>query len=323
MLDRGAARLLSAGSAASSADLLRSLHDLMRHAEPDQCVHHLQHPDRPEGLQVTVAALQQGAGQELRVASLVDLAAAQDPQRQCTAFISELAHDLRAPLTVIQGYLEQVLDSGEMSAGDRADCLNLVLNEIHHMSALLSSLLESGRYYSHPPELHLQPQDPGELVAHVVDRLRRQADEAGVAVHKRVAEGLPYIHADAHCLIRVFTNLLTNALKYTPEGGTVEVSAVEAGEYLLFTIKDSGPGLTPRQVSVIWEPYYTLDVKPRHALTESAGLGLSIVRRLVALHGGHSGVESAEGQGASFWFTIPLYKPDQPDATGSRQRDDL
>ncbi len=148
--------------------------------------------------------------------------------------------------------------------------------------------------------IELRPMSAADIVAQTVDPLRNGFDEKGIRLVLEVADGLPSVMADSSCIGLALTNLLSNALKYTPRDGTVRVAVEADGEFVAFTVADSGPGIPEQFASRIFERFFRV---PSASGPTGAGLGLAIAREIVTVHGGTIGFH-IDG-GSVFTFKIP------------------
>ena len=130
------------------------------------------------------------------------------------------------------------------------------------------------------------------------------AKAARITLHAEIPDHIPQVWADPRQLMRVFDNLLSNAIKYSPDGGTVTVSIKDVGDAIQTTVKDEGIGIPTEAQAHIFERFYQVD-PPRPRRSDSVGLGLAVVKELVAVHGGQVWVESEVGRGSAFYFTVP------------------
>jgi len=231
------------------------------------------------------------------------LSRAETLRRNMTA---DIAHELRTPLSVIRANLEAILDGVFQPSRDN-------VSSIHKESVLLSRLVDDLQELAlaEAGQLRIEP-EPTDLVAlveRVVTGVVARAEREGVALVKDLAPDLPSISVDSQRIGQVLSNLIDNALRHSSEGGKVTVRARQAGQTVQVDVVDEGPGLSPEELSLAFERFYRGD-KARSRKTGGAGLGLSIVRQLVEAHGGRVWVESTEGQGATFSFTLPVGTPD-------------
>ncbi len=219
-------------------------------------------------------------------------------RRQMTAAI---AHELRTPLSVIQSNLEAMLDGVLPADADE-------LVSLHQEARLLNRLIEDLRTLSLADagqlQLHLQPVDVGEVAEQVAERLQLHAQEKGIVLKTAVTPHLPLVQADPERLTQILTNLIANALRYTPEGTRVELSvrAVDGG--VETAVSDNGPGIPPEDLPRLFDRFWRAE-KSRSRATGGSGLGLAVVKQLVEAHNGRIIVESARGVGTRFAFTLP------------------
>jgi len=215
--------------------------------------------------------------------------------------IADIAHELRTPLSVIQGNLQAMLDGVyPMNEEEIAHIYDetLLLNRlVTDLRALTQA--EAGQLH-----LNLVPTEPGELVSSMAETFREAAREKNIMLETAITPGLPTILADPDRLRQVFANLISNALRHTPAGGVITLAAQPAGDGVRFSVSDTGPGLTPEEQAHVFERFWRADAS-RSRDKGGSGLGLTIARYLIEAHGGEMGVESEPGQGATFWFVLP------------------
>ncbi len=210
-----------------------------------------------------------------------------------------VAHDLRNPLTAISMYASLLLEMPRDADTQRTQ-LRTVLELTEQMNRLIQDLLdasqiEAGRLRVHPAPLHLPP-----LLADAAEMVRMAAAERGVALRVQAEDGLPPVLADRGRVLQVLSNLLGNALKFTPRGGDVLVRASAAGRGAEVSVVDTGVGIPPEHLCHVFDRFWQGDVRRK-----GAGLGLAIARGIVEAHGGRIRAESAPGRGSTFTFTLP------------------
>ncbi|HOU11591.1 MAG TPA: HAMP domain-containing sensor histidine kinase [Anaerolineae bacterium] len=227
-----------------------------------------------------------------------DLARANTLRRQMTA---DIAHDLRTPLTVIKGYTEALRD-GDL-APKRAT-FETMYQEAQHLSHLIDDLRLLSLADAGELKLNRRPTSSRELLSQAVAAYLPQAQEAGVALTMELAEDLPDTNVDPERMARVLGNLVINALRYTPAGGRITLSAHPHKNGVLLRIHDTGSGIAPEDLPNIFERFYRGETS-RYADHGESGLGLAIVKSLVEAHGGVITVTSAVGQGATFEVVLP------------------
>ena len=218
-------------------------------------------------------------------------------------FVSNVSHELRTPLASLKALTES-LRAGALDEPETARrFLEHIETEVDALSELVAELLELSRIESQQVPLQLTPSDPCEVLQKGADRLRLQAERAGLSLGVECQPGLPLISADPSRLEQVLVNLIHNAVKFTPRGGNIVVSATRAAGVVKFSVKDSGVGIAQENIGRIFERFYKTDPARNKSGT---GLGLAIAKHMVEAHGGHIGVESREAKGSRFFFTIPI-----------------
>jgi two-component system phosphate regulon sensor histidine kinase PhoR len=228
-------------------------------------------------------------------------------QRQTEAmrrdFISNVSHELRTPLAALKA-LTETLQAGALEDPPAAHrFLEQMETEVDSLSLMVNELLELSRIESGRVPLNLASTPPLDIVTPAVDRLRLQAERAGLTLSVECTEDLPLVLADATRVQQVVVNLLHNAIKFTPSGGVVTVNVTRQDREVRFAISDTGIGIAAEDLPRIFERFYKVD---RSRATSGTGLGLAIARHLVDAHGGKIWAESEVGKGSTFYFTIPL-----------------
>lgn len=217
-------------------------------------------------------------------------------------FVANVSHELRNPLASVKAMVE-TLEGGAVSDPATAlDFLGRINREVDRMNAMVNDLLELSRIESGRSELHREPVDTATTIEAVRTDLEHRIEEAGVTVTIS-ASGEVVALGDEAKLRQVISNLLDNALKFTPQGGTIEMCADRSlPGCILVQVRDSGPGIEPEHLPHLFERFYKAD---RSRRDRGTGLGLAIAKHIVELHGGEVGVESTQGAGSTFWFTLP------------------
>jgi two-component system phosphate regulon sensor histidine kinase PhoR len=218
-------------------------------------------------------------------------------------FISNISHELRTPLAALKA-LTDTLQEGALDDPPMAHrFLERMETEVDSLSLMVSELLELARIESGRVPLQLRPATPSDLIEGAVERLRLQAERSGLNLTIECPENLPPVLADYTRLEQVIVNLLHNAIKFTPAGGSITIGAQPAGEAVCFFVQDSGVGIPSEDLPRIFERFYKAD---RARSGGGTGLGLAISRHLVEAHGGRIWAESEEGKGSTFSFVIPM-----------------
>jgi signal transduction histidine kinase len=218
---------------------------------------------------------------------------ADDAQRR--RLLADVTHELRTPLTVIQGQLEGILDG--VYPADAAH-IAPVMDETRVLSRLIDDLRTLSLAESGALKLNREPTDLGVLAGETVAAFRRQAETAGVRLEVRV-DDLPLVEVDPVRIREVLSNLLANALRYTPAGGTVAVQGSADARAITLAVSDTGAGIAPEALPSIFDRFY------RTGDSRGTGLGLAIAKNLVEAHGGAISATSALGKGTTVRFRLP------------------
>ena len=215
--------------------------------------------------------------------------------------ITDIAHELRTPITVIQGNLQALLDGIYPLTQEE-------IAQIYDETLILARLVDDLRALTQADagqlSLSLDAIDPAELVTQAVAVFQDAAREKAIQLQADIAPHLPAICADPQRVRQVIYNLLSNALRHTPSGGQIRVIALPDGDGVQFIVADSGPGLTPEEQARVFDRFWRADAS-RSRDRGGSGLGLTIAKKLIEAQGGAMGVESEPGQGARFWFVLP------------------
>jgi len=218
--------------------------------------------------------------------------------------ISTVSHQLKTPLTSVRMALHLLLEEkvGPLTE-KQAELLVAAREEAERLDRILEELLDIGRIASGKAPMELRPVPPRAMVSDAVEQYRNAARDGGVSLALALPENLPRVWVDPGRIAHVFANLLSNALKYTLPGGTISVSAKEEGEFVRVRVSDTGVGIPERYLPRIFEQFFRV---PEQGPGTGVGLGLAIVKDIVEAHGGTVGVESREGTGSTFQFTLRI-----------------
>lgn len=224
--------------------------------------------------------------------------------------VSVVSHELRTPLTAIRGALDLVgrrLDPAVSAAN--LQLIHISLRNTDRLIRLVNDVLDFSRLSKVGLRLSRKPISLGEVAQQVVDELRALALPYDVTILLEVEPSLPEIEADADRMHQVISNLVSNAVKVTPQGNTVRVQVQRNVDELEVVVVDEGEGLSPEQIGRLFQPFQQLG-RARNTLGGGTGLGLVISRELVELHGGRIEVSSVVGAGSRFSVHLPLSRPD-------------
>jgi signal transduction histidine kinase len=217
--------------------------------------------------------------------------------------IGDVAHELRTPLTAIKGSAEGLMD-GVLPASD--ETYQQIHNEAERLNKLVSDLQELSRVESKAITLDIHPVDVSRLVETTLKRMQFQFDEKRVTLNLSLPHDPILVLADEDRALQILTNLLGNALQYTPQNGTVTVTIEREKTFAKFSIRDTGIGIPAEYLAHIFDRFYRVD-KSRSRAHGGSGIGLTIAKHLVEAHGGKIWAESAgENTGSVFMFTLPV-----------------
>jgi len=234
--------------------------------------------------------------------------------RTKSTFLSMVSHELRTPLSVVRGYLSLILEGKIGPEPERIlDALRVADKRARHLQHLIEELLDLSRIESGRLSLHKEPIAVGKHVREVVEMFRSDQDRKKLSIEVEIPEELPNAMADHDKVHQIFTNFLSNAVKFTGEGGRIVVSGRVAGTMLEFVIADTGIGIPAEKLDKVFDKFYQVDSSDKR-MYPGTGLGLAIVKMIVAALGGTVQVESRVGDGSTFTFTLPLAGTDAPAA---------
>jgi PAS domain S-box-containing protein len=215
-------------------------------------------------------------------------------------FIGMVSHELRTPLTITMGALYTAQDKG-ISEKDAQELLRDAIIGTETLAGIVENLLELSRSQANRLELNKQQTDVNEIAQNVVKKLQNKS-----GIHRLVVaipETIPSVVVDPIRVERIMFNLVENAIKYSPKGGEVKISADQTGDNIIVRVTDHGPGITLDDQKKLFQSFEQLDISNRRAM-QGVGLGLKVCRTLVEAHGGRIWVESEPGKGSSFCFTL-------------------
>lgn len=259
----------------------------------------------PLVLAIHVAPMRDAAGEPAVLAMFRDvsrLRLLEDVRRE---FVANVSHELRTPLSVFQGYVEALSDAPDMPRKEQASIFSTLTRHSRRLNALVEDLLILARLESGPQELEIAAIDLGKFFTDMARDWRLLADKKGVTVKTELEQGLRPLHADRHRVEQVFNNLIDNALKYTPEGGTITLGAALSGSMMELWVRDTGQGILSSHLPHIFERFYRAD-KARSREVGGTGLGLSIVKHIAKAHGGSVEAESSFGKGTLVRLRLPV-----------------
>lgn len=246
------------------------------------------------------------AGAFNAMAARLETAAAERQRAETSRreLLAAISHDLRTPISNARLMTEAIADGLVDEEGERRYIKNIKA-ELDCLDRLIADLFELSRIEAGALPLQRAPTDLGVLVSESLETVRAEANQAGVLLDSDVEPGLPLANLDPLCMQRVLRNLLGNAVRYTPAGGKVLLSARLRGSSIELTVSDSGPGIPQEDAARIFEPFFRGDgARQREGV--GAGLGLAIARGIVEAHGGSIALDRGTAQGSTFRTRLPL-----------------
>lgn len=229
--------------------------------------------------------------------------------REQAEFVSVVSHEFRTPLTGIQGFSELIRDA-DLGIEEIKEFAADINNDAKRLARMVDEILDLNRLESGRATLERDLVDVNTVLTEVVDRLRATAPRHRIAL--ALDPGLPPVRGERDKLVQVVTNLLANAIKYSPRGGAIVVGSECDGAMAHIRVRDEGVGIPAEALESVFERYVRLESEATSGI-QGTGLGLPIARQIAELHGGKIWAESAPGRGSTFHCTIPLAGPDPAD----------
>jgi len=225
--------------------------------------------------------------------------------------VVNVSHDLRTPLATLRGYMETLLMKDEhLPAEERREYLKIAVSHCERLGKLISDLFELAKLEAHDTVIHCETFSLNELVQDVLQKFELAAREKNIKIETNIGKELPFAYADIALIERVLENLIENAVRYTPENGSLSIVMNHEDGRIRVTISDTGPGIAERDLPRIFDRFYQPDGS-RKGKGGHSGLGLAITKRVLQLHGSSIQVHSALNAGTSFTFDLPVAPLDQ------------
>jgi len=218
-------------------------------------------------------------------------------------FVSNISHELRTPLASLNALVETLMEGALDDPPAARRFIRLMETEIYNLTQLVNELLDLSRIESGKLPLSFHRLTPMALIQPAYERMALQAERAGISLIQECPQDLPVVFADPDRITQVLINLIHNAIKFTPDGGRITISAYLDGEQIVFFVRDTGVGIDRKDLGRIFERFYKAD---QARTSVGTGLGLSIARHMIESHGGYIWAESVVGEGSTFSFSLPL-----------------
>lgn len=231
--------------------------------------------------------------------------------------VANISHDLRTPLTSLQAHLDTLAQTDNvLTAAEKREYLDIAAKQSERLARLIDKLFDLAKLDAQQVKPTFEPFIVSDIVQDVIQKFELIAVNKNVAVRTDIPDPLPLVFADIGLIERVLENLLENAFRYTPAGGSITVKLIPLPDQLTVQVSDTGSGIAAEDVPRIFDRFYRGE-KSRPATASSAGLGLAIVKEILALHQSEIRVESTPGGGATFSFDLPAVVPAASDARSS------
>ena len=250
--------------------------------------------------------------QELTRAFNGMIARTQASQKSQREFVANVSHELKTPLTSVQGFAQAILDGTADTDESRQQAAQIIYDESARMHRMVLDLLDLARLDAGTADITMSPVNMSALLNAIAEKFTPQSQRAGVEIKVETVGALPTISADGDRLAQVFTNLVDNALKFTPRGGEITLSAALeldsslSDKIMRVSVSDTGAGIPVESQAYIFDRFYQADPSRKGGEKHGAGLGLAIASEIVQAHGGRISVRSRLGEGTSFDVFLPL-----------------
>ena len=260
-------------------------------------------------LRSSSAVIENENGQTIGMVSVLsDITKQKELDQLKDGFVANVSHELRTPLVAMDKSLSLILNksAGEISP-TQEQFLSIAQRNLKRLSLLINDLLDLSKLEAGKMELKHQPSSIEKIIEESVEGLNTWATTKSIEIMKKIQEGLPQVNVDPNRIIQVLNNLIGNAIKFTPNNGniTVEANFQKEKEEIEISVRDTGTGIPKENLPKIFNKFFQVSERLPSDVS-GTGIGLSIAKEIVELHGGRIWVESKEGQGAKFIFALPL-----------------
>jgi len=242
-----------------------------------------------------------------KVLAMQDITYLKELDEMKSDFVSTVSHDLRLPLSIIEGYIDLLKEAGPLNAQQR-QFVGRIKVATANMNQLITDLLDLGKIEA-GLEMEMKPCNLEDTIDLVVAGLQGWAERKGIELRVELTENVPTVQGNSTRLCQVLTNLVDNALKYTPSGGTVTIRVVVENTSVTVCVKDTGIGISPDHLPHVFEKFYRVETEEARDVF-GTGLGLAITKSIIEVHDGRIWAESEPGTGSTFSFTLPILEGD-------------
>jgi len=242
----------------------------------------------------------------------------QTSQKSQREFVANVSHELKTPLTSVQGFAQAILDGTASTPEVQKQAAQVIYNESGRMHRMVLDLLDLARLDAGTFDLQRAPVDLTALLNSIAEKFAPQARTGKLDIRVETAS-LPVFIGDGDRLAQVFTNLVDNALKFTPAGGSITLRAAQTSSGIQVEVTDTGAGISPEALPHIFDRFYQADPSRPGGRKHGSGLGLAIVKEIVGAHGGKISVRSEPGKGSTFTVSLPLTTPEASTIVSKRK----
>ncbi len=231
--------------------------------------------------------------------------------RMKSEFVSTVSHEFRTPLTTMKEFVSLIIDGvpGKINK-DQGEFLNIINENINRLARLINNMLDLSRIESGRMELNRKEININTVSEEITKSLQRQAKGKDISIKNLLPADLPTVYADLDKIAQVLTNLIDNAVKFTPESGNVSIEGKMVNNQVQISVIDTGIGIAKADWTRVFEKFQRIELPAAAQQTRGSGLGLSICKAIIEMHGGKIWVESEEGKGSNFTFSLPKYEED-------------
>lgn len=261
--------------------------------------------DQQAILRATVRPVGKNAQHRSALVVFEDLTQQRTADQSRNLFVAQATHELRTPLTNIGLYLERVIDLEENETADRAECLNVINQEVLRLGRVVEEVLSVSEIEAGSLKVRNDDVRIPELMQKLEDEYHQQAESKALVVSFELPPKLPVVQGDREKITLAMHNLLGNALKYTPAGGEVRVEVLELGPDLIINVTDTGIGIGEKDQAKVFDKFYRAD-DDRLRDIDGSGLGLALAREVIRLHGGDITLQSTLNHGSTFTLRLPI-----------------
>lgn len=221
-------------------------------------------------------------------------------------FFANITHDLRSPLAAVQGYAD-IMSNGMLGpvTEKQSDGLKIIMDSAHRLNNYIDDILDLAKLQSGSFELKIAEMSPENAIQSVADMFKAQTDKYDISLKIAIEDNLPKIKADEKLIHRCVSNFVSNAFKFTPREGAITIGADREAGFIRVYVKDTGPGIPKDKLEFVFDKFFQVAETKDYARKSGTGLGLTITKEIIQLHGGRVWVESELGKGATFVFTLP------------------